>query len=70
MLYLCEFNDTSQLYVPLMDSAAILDDKVSGDDVSDEKSPRGGGGVCSALAMKLSYGAFQGGTHNRPSHAT
>ena len=60
MFYLCEFDDATQLDVPLMDSAAVLDDKVGGGDVSDKESPRGGGGVCSALAIKLSYTRIPG----------
>ena len=52
-VYLCEFYDSSQLYIPLMNSTAILNDKVSGGDVSNEKSPRSGAGVCSALANKF-----------------
>ena len=53
-IYLCEFNDTSQLDIPLMDSAAVKDDEVSRGTISDKKSPRSGRCVCQALAILLS----------------
>lgn len=51
-IYLCKLYDTSQWYVPLMDSAAVLDDEVSGDDISDEECPCGGRGVWYVLAFR------------------
>ena len=51
--YLCEFNDTSQWDIPLMDSSAVKNDEISRGTVSDEKSPRGGRCVCQALAILL-----------------
>lgn len=53
LVYLCEFNDTAQWYIPLMDSAAILNREVSRCAISDEESPCRGGGVCSGLAFLL-----------------
>lgn len=50
--YLREFNDTLQWYIPLMDSAAVLNDIISGGTKSDQESPCRGGGVCSALVTR------------------
>ena len=49
---LCEFNDAVQWYVPLVDSAAVLNDYVDGRDICDEESPCEGGGVCDVLNIK------------------
>lgn len=50
--YLCEFHDTTQWYIPLMDSTAVLNDNVHGSAIADKEGPRGGRGVCSALAIR------------------
>ena len=49
---LCEFNDAVQWYVPLVDSAAVLNDDVDGSDVCYEECPCEGGGVCNVLNIQ------------------